>query len=319
MVRNIATVFTLSLIAVPVLAQGVFSMAPPPLTTSSIFNSTIGAASSNMEKLDRERYEEERNFRQSPIRQSTPFPPPAKLTYTPSNSRRNANLAQLKSNYLKQNKSPDAQAMLNQLFSLEIYSAVDAKFRENGLSSANIGDVYAVHVATNWQTAKGLKDSEFPNSYTIALAKQFRTMLAKESGMNTLNDAQKQFTADEMIAQILVASSMNEASSQSYEMKQAAQSYGSAALKQFGFDHTQFDITSQGYTQKGKKRSDASDAVPGGGDGTQLASASAAKGDTDEGTGSGLLPGVLIAGLAGSTLAAAFVYGKNKGAKKGNG
>jgi hypothetical protein len=52
---------------------------------------------------------------------------------------------------------------------------------------------------------------------------------------------------------------------------------------------------------------------------TQLASASAAKGDTDEGSGSGLLPGVLIAGLAGSTLAAAFLYGKNKGAKKGNG
>jgi hypothetical protein len=256
----------------------------------------------------------------SPPRETNTTAPLAKLTYSPSSARRVTNLAALKSRYLQQNRGADAKTFFDELFSLGTYSAVDAKFREIGLSSGNIGDVFAVHIATNWQAANGLKDSDLSESHTAALARQFKKMLIKDSSIRTFNDVQKQQTAEDLIAQILVASSMNEQGQTNPQMKRAAINFGRAALKQLGFDYTQFTITSEGLVfATGKKRSDATEVLPGAEDGTQLASASAAKGDAGDGTGSGLLPGVLIAGLAGSTLAAAFLYGKNKGAKKGNG
>jgi hypothetical protein len=295
-------------------------MLPSAMSQTSIYISTSGISDSLAEERRydpefNEHYRKEGTSKKSYT--TNPVLPPAKLTYTSSLARRSANLATLKSNYYRKNSSPEAKAMIDQLFTTGTYGAVDAKLQSVGLSSSNFADVFATHIALNWQAAYSIPESEFSDSYTVALAKQVRKMLSAEPTMRTLNDVQKQFSAEELIAQAVIASAMNEQGQTNPQFKQAAQTFGRAALKQFGFDYTQFKITSEGFVPIGKKRSDATDAAPGA-ETTAVASASPAKTDTSEGSSS-LFPGIVIAGLAGSGIAAAFLYGKNKGANKRNG
>jgi hypothetical protein len=286
---------------------------PPPMSSDLVVisNTTFESYIND----NKESYSTSRTPSYKPS-QTNSLSPPSKLTYTSSLARRSSNLATLKSRYFKQNSRPEAKAMIDQLFTTGTYAAVDSKLQSVGLSSSNYADVFATHIASNWQAAHSIPESQFPDANIIALAKQVRKMLSAEPSMRTMNDVQKQFSAEELIAHAIIASAMNDQGQSDPQFRRAAQTYGRAALKQFGFDYTQFKITSEGFVPTGKKRSDASDAAPGA-EPTAVASASPAKTDTSE--GSGLFPGIVIAGLAGSGIAAAFLYGKNKGAKKGNG
>jgi hypothetical protein len=170
----------------------------------------------------------------------------ATLTYIPSPARRNSNLAKLKSVYLKQNNNAEVKAMFDELFTTNMYSAVDAKFEKASMSSANFADVMAAHIVTNWQAAHSVSDANVPEIATLALATKMDEMLGTDKNMRALSDPEKQLAAEELIAQTLIAAALNEQGQANPQIKQAAQNFGRAALKQLGFDYTKFKITSEG-------------------------------------------------------------------------
>jgi hypothetical protein len=311
MKRLLIATAVLALSTAPVFGQfGWSDIVPSPYTQTLNYIQIGGVADTLEEETRRDRYRDDETDQEdtSSSTQASPPPPPAKLTYAPSPARRSANLAKLKSLYLKTNNDPQAKAMFDQLFTTSIYSAVDLRLQSIGLSSANFADVMATHIAMNWQAANSVPDSNFPEANIIALAKQVRQLFSNDPHMRTLNDTQRQFAAEELMAQMLVAASMNDAGQTDPQMKQAAQSYGRAALKQFGFDYAQFDITAEGFTPRSKKRSDASDAVAG----EEKALASATPSDA---AAEGSPNYALIAGAAGAGLGLAFLIGKAVGKK----
>jgi hypothetical protein len=244
------------------------------------------------------------------------------LTYTPSPSRTRANLQ----NFVNKSRKADPQgaAELEKTFaSNDVIGIMGAEMAKVGLDKNNTADAFAVYWINAWQVAHG--DSSTPSrSMARAVAAQAARGMSTSPEFAAATNAQKQEASEALMVQaMLVASAMEQMAGNPSQMKALANAVRQGA-KASGLDLDAMTLTEQGFVKAtGKKRSDATEALPGGqqsgADGTQLASASAAKGGTDEGSGSGLLPGVLIAGLAGSTLAAAFLYGKNKGAKKGNG
>jgi uncharacterized SAM-binding protein YcdF (DUF218 family) len=174
-------------------------------------------------------------------------PPPAKLTYALSPARRGANLAKLKSIYLKQNNSAEAKAMFDELFTTNMYSAVDAKSQSVGMSSSNFCDVFAMHIAASWEAAHAVPQPGVPETNIVALAEQMKQLFSRDQNIRSLNDAQKQLSSEELIAQTLVASALYQQGKTNLQMKQAGQNFGRAALKQLGFDYTKFKITSEGF------------------------------------------------------------------------
>jgi hypothetical protein len=240
------------------------------------------------------------------------------LTYTPSSSRTRANLQ----NFVNKSRKSDPQGAvkMEQLFaSTDIITEIDRGMREIGLNKNNTADAYALYWINAWEASRGRITPTSP-AKAKAVAAQAARGMAFSAEYSSATEAQKQEMAEALIIQAVMIEGYIEAAAGDPQQLKAIANAVRQGAKASGLDLDAMTLTEQGFVKAtGKKRSDATEALPGSSDGTQLASASAAKGGTDEGSGSGLLPGVLIAGLAGSTLAAAFLYGKNKGVKKGNG
>jgi hypothetical protein len=259
------------ILASPVLAD-YWAGTVSPMQMTYNFIATEGAFQPLAEKLNRERAQEnssqfERDIREyedepyakgkpkqdddeeeiETVKRSNASPLASKLAYTISPARRSSNLATLKSAYLKNYNSPEAKAMFDQLFSASIYAAVDAHFESAGLSSQNVGDVFAAYILANWQSAHSNSNSENTDDYLPALAAQTQRFFGNNPNIIALSDAQKQLYCEEMIAQILISSSMNERAPTDPQMKQAAQSFGRSALQQIGLDYNKFKITTAGY------------------------------------------------------------------------
>jgi hypothetical protein len=190
---------------------------------------------------------------------------------------------------------------------------------EYGMRANNLADAYTAYWIAASDAVNGKLGAQTSRSKAQAVRNQVESTFSSLSNTAFVSPAEIQKYSELLLIQTYLIASFEEqvkAGTLPLSEMQAGIHKGAKAL---GVDLDTFVLTETGFQLKNKKRSDATEALPGAEDGTQLASASAAKGDTGDGTGSGLLPGVLIAGLAGSTLAAAFLYGKNKGAKKGNG
>jgi hypothetical protein len=247
MVRSIGifAVICLTMLSVPASAQWTMSV-PPPLDTSSVFMRTIGAASSTMEKLDRERDEQERNGKNgtSEAANSDIF---KQFTYKLSPAQRTANLARFKSAVLKPGIDEKSKKFFEQLYSETMFMAADKSFQALGLNSLNIADVYAVYIAKNWQASNGIAPANFPDTFIPPLAEQMRMMLSINQKLETLNDEQKQLAAEGMIGDILLVSAVNDLGKDDPAMKQLAQDYGRSRLKDYGFDYTKFEINETGF------------------------------------------------------------------------
>jgi hypothetical protein len=242
----------------------------------------------------------------------------ATTTYTPSTSRTRANLQTFVNKTRK--VDPQGAADLEKTFaSTDVIGIMGQEMAKVGLNKNNAADAFAVYWINAWQVAHG--DNSVPSkAMARAVAAQAARGMSQSPEFNRATDAQKQEMAEALIVQaMLVASAMEQMAGNPSQMKALATAVRQGA-KASGLDLDAMTLTEQGFVKAGKKRSDASDAVPGA-EPTAVASASPAKTDTSESGGlfSGALPGILIAGLAGSGIAAAFLYGKNKGANKRNG
>jgi hypothetical protein len=269
------------------------------------------------DKLNRERYEQ----KTAPLNQVRQQNPISKLTFAPNAANRRANLRAFVANM--RSKDPAGANGLEQMLSQQdVMGDIDNALRAGGLDPNNFSHALAIYCSTMWQVVNN-DHSDLSAKTMSALGRQFQSISAQNLAIGRMTDIQRQNASESMLLQaVLISEGAKYVQDDPEKNALFVKSARKIALD-IGLDIDGLTLSEYGFVPKNKKRSDASDAVPGGqqsgADGTQLASASAAKGGTGEGSGSGLLPGVLIAGLAGSTLAAAFLYGKNKGAKKGNG
>jgi hypothetical protein len=237
------------------------------------------------------------------------------LAYTPSTTRTRANLQSFANKTRK--FDPEGAAKMEQLFaSTDIIGQIGTVMRSYaGLNKNNAADAFALYWVSAWKASKGDVSDKSVASYKAVAAQAARGMSTSPE-MARATDAQKQEMAEALLVQsALIDGMLEEYGSNPAMMAKLAQSVRQGA-KASGLDLDAMTLTEQGFVKAAKKRSDASDAAPGA-EPTALASASPAKTDTSE--GNSLFPGILIAGLAGSGIAAAFLYGKNKGTKKGNG
>jgi hypothetical protein len=244
-------------------------------------------------------------------------------TYTPSTARTRTNLQNF-ANKTRKN-DPEGAAKMEQLFaSTDIIGQIGSVMQSYaGLDKNNAADAFALYWVSAWKASKGDVSDKSAASYKAVAAQAARGM-SQSPEMARATDAQKQEMAEALLVQsALIDGMLAEYGSDPAMMAKLAQSVRQGA-KASGLDLDAMTLTEQGFVKADKKRSDASDAAPGA-ESTALASsgasASPAKTDTIEGSGllSGAFPGIVIAGLAGSGIAAAFLYGKNKGANKRNG
>jgi hypothetical protein len=309
--------FLTAIFTFPTLGHAQMTWYPPAGAWPGAIQSTNNVINDSLSQVDTNKSD------RYSTRPDDPFLATTSLTYTPSVSRTRANLQELGRKLIASDPINGAKAA-DQLASSNIIGAVgDHMEKRLGLERYNVAHAYTMYWITYW----GLVNKNYTSVSAIAtraVAKQAERAFASNAEFTKTDNATRQQAAEELLALAGLFDASQDAAKNDPVL---AEKFAKAALEGSRKSQLELDkmtLTEQGFVKAtGKKRSDASDAVPGGqqsgADGTQMASASATKGDTDEGTGSGLLPGVLIAGLAGSTLAAAFLYGKNKGAKKGNG
>jgi hypothetical protein len=321
-VRNIALFASLISFSNSVLADFTFNF-PPPLTISTNYISTSGISDSLAEERRARQFTKHNKSTYSPTR---PLVAPINLAFTPNMQRRRAQLNTLAEQIGRAN--PGRTEEFRSLFlgngSGDIIQQMQSEVSRYGLKTNNLAHAYALLWVDCWKMSQGDIESQLDTGQIKSVVAVAELALGSSPAIRNLNMTDKQALTDAMWIQLFVLSSAAEGVKTNMTTMSDFQKGVRQVAKTFNVDIDNFTLTPNGFVNAAaKKRSDATEALPGGqqsgADGTQMASASATKGDTDEGTGSGLLPGVLIAGLAGSTLAAAFLYGKNKGAKKGNG
>jgi hypothetical protein len=295
-------------------AQFSFSF-PSPIDTSSNYISTSGISDSLAEER---RYKSDRNDRNTNKSYAPkPLIQPSSLTFTPNMQVRKQTFNNLLADFDK--KQPGIKNQLRPVLyggsSGDIIEQFDSIITsEYGFRSNNLADAYTIY----WITASDATNGLLEKKTTIFQAKAVKEQVTKAfltiPAVAQASPANKQAYAEVLLIQAaLIGSLAQQVRTGSMKMSDMQTNVRNGA-KALGVDLDTFVLTETGFELKNKKRSDATNALPGTGD-TQMAATTPA----DEGSGSDLLPGVLIAGLAGSTLAAAFLYGKNKSSKKGNG
>jgi hypothetical protein len=248
----------------------------------------------------------------------------ASLTFTPNMQRRKQTFNNLLAEFDKLQPGIGSQfrPVLFGTGSGDIIQQVQAFISTKyGLKTNNLADAYTIYWISAWEATNGTLGKEPSISKIKAVKEQISRAFLSIPSIASSSDANKQSYSEVLLVQAALIGSFEEqvkaGTMKLSDMKEGVRR-GSKAL---GVDLDSFILTETGFEPKNlRKHSDASEAAPGA-EATAVASASSAKTDTNEGSSllSGAFPGIVIAGLAGSGIAAAFLYGKNKGANKRNG
>jgi hypothetical protein len=249
-------------------------------------------------------------------------PTNVQMTFNVSTSRTRTNLQNFANKTRK--VDPEGAAKMEQMLaSTDIMKAIGDGMRSIGLNKNNAADAFALYWINAWEASRGRITPTSP-AIAKAVAAQAAIVMAQSPEFQNATDAQKQEMAEALMIQAVMIEGYIEAAEGDPNLLKNIAAAVRQGAKASGLDLDAMILTEQGFVKAGKKRADASDAAPGAkatAVASSGASASPAKTDTSEGSGllSGAFPGIVIAGLAGSGIAAAFLYGKNKGANKRNG
>jgi hypothetical protein len=312
---NIAFFTTMVISSDAAFADFTFSF-PPPLTISSNYISTSGISDSLAEERRARPLSRDADLSQIPSRNTVA---PFNLTFTPNMQRRKAQLNTLAIQIGKAN--PGRTEEFKVLFlgngSGDVIQQLQSSVTNHGLKTNNLAHAYAALWIDCWKTSRGDIEAQPDTKQIQSVVSLAERALGTSPAIANLSVADKQSLTDAMWVQLIVLASAAEGVKANPSTLPQFQNGVREVAKTFNIDIDNFTLTPNGFVEaRGKKRSDASDSAPGA-EPTTVASASPAKTDTSE--GGGLFPGIVIAGLAGSGIAAAFLYGKNKGANKRNG
>lgn len=192
--------------------------------------------------------------------------------------------------------------------STDVIGPVKGVMRRLGLEQNNVAHAYALYWVIYWGLANNVHDAPSPQAMQ-AVARQAEQGFAGNAEFATMDNAQKQQAAEELMA---LAAIMDATSEQAKSDPALAAKSAKAALQGSRASGLQLDkmtLTEEGFVPTEKRRSDASDVIPE--DTDALATANAASGDA--GMSNGQL--ALIAAAGGAGLAGVFLFGRAMGKK----
>ncbi len=239
------------------------------------------------------------------VRDASPQPTSAAVTYIASKSRTRQNLL----NFADKTRVTDpAQADKMEAFfaSTDVIGQIGAAMVQLGLNKNNTADAFAVYWITAWQASAGDLSDYSPATYR-AVAAQAARGLSQSSEFAAANDAQKQEMAEALMVQAaLIGAVAEEAASDAVQLKAIGKAVKQGASAS-GLELDTMTLTEEGFREGGpRKRSDASDTA-----GNEKALAANDTGTDDDGTTNY----ALIAAAAGAGLGGVFLLGKAMGRK----
>jgi hypothetical protein len=214
-------------------------------------------------------------------------------------------------NHMRKTDSVNA-AQMEQLFaSNDIIGAVGSVMDRYGLERNNVAHAYALYWVVYWGLAN--KVYEAPSSKAMkAVAAQAEIGFSGSANFASMNDAQKQATAEELMALVAILDGTSEQAKLDPALAEKAAKASLEGSRKSGLDLDAMTLTEDGFVPaKGRKRSDASDVV---GEGEEKALAANDVGD-DKGTDLSATQLALIAAAGGAGLAGVFLFGKAMGKK----
>nr|WP_315381858.1 DUF6683 family protein [uncultured Sphingomonas sp.] len=215
---------------------------------------------------DRMRQDEERSrrSRRSPAADGASAAPTradaSVLHYTPSRSRRSANLAA----FVQKTRAVDPRgaADLQKVFAEgDFIERIGALVAPHGLRVDNVADAYAVWWITAWHAARGNNDEPPPATLTAVRAQAASAILATGE-IASASDAQKQELAEALwIQSTLIDISIEQAKGDAAHLRQIGDAVRKGA-KGMGLNLDAIDLTSQGFVPAGVGQNDAPATTP---------------------------------------------------------
>jgi hypothetical protein len=229
------------------------------------------------------------------------------MRYTPSKSRTLSNLQALAGKL--QSADPTNGVKAKQLFaSSNVIGAVQGVMSQLGLEKNNIAHAYALYWVVYW----GLANNEHstPSATAVqAVARQAERGFAANAEFSVMDNAEKQQAAEELMALTAIMDASSELAKSKPSLARQMAEAAMEGSRRSGLELDKITLTEDGFVPNGKKRSDASDAVP---DKEQaLASGDA----SSDGEGLSTTNFALIAAAGGASLVGVFLIGKAMGKK----
>ena len=171
--------------------------------------------------------------------------PASLLTYSPSQSRRRANLSGFVDKW--SSADPRGKAAMRQLVqSTDVIAAIGAEMQPMGLRVDNVADAYTLWWVIAWHAAKGIDGT--PNRDVMqAVKRQSAAALLATPQFATATDAQKQ----ELVEAFLVQAALIDESNTQAQGKPKQQKLVAAAVrqgaKQSGIDLSTMTLTEEGF------------------------------------------------------------------------
>jgi hypothetical protein len=227
------------------------------------------------------------------------------LNFTPSATRRKANLAQFVDKTRVDN--PEGAAQMAQLFaSTDVIGAIGKGIAPFGLRVNNLADAYTVYWTNAWLGSRG-RDDTLSKQQIAAVRNQAANALLATPGIASASDAGKQEMAEAMLVQAaLIEAYVGNAKSDPALMTKVKAAIAQGA-KGMGLDLYLMTLTPNGFVpaKKGSAVDDAISPPPG-----EDAQALASKSQSDDAPNY-----ALIAAAGGAGLGGMFLLGKAMGRK----
>jgi len=173
------------------------------------------------------------------------MPDPAVLRYTPSKTRRTANLAR----FVEQSRriDPAGAASLQTLFaSGDIIDRIGAQLAPHGLRVDDLADTYAVWWITAWQATRG-SNAETSDRTNMAVRAQAARALVGIGTIAQASDAAKQELAESLLIQtMLIDAAVEQAKGNPSQLAAVGAAAGQGA-RGMGLDLSTMDLTEQGF------------------------------------------------------------------------
>lgn len=168
----------------------------------------------------------------------------ADFRYTPSKSRRSANLE----NFVSKTKAVDpkgADTLAKLVASQDIIEAMRPPLARYGLRIDNVVDAYTVWLINSWQATRGTTDDPSPAS-TAAVRRQVMNAMASAAIVTTADDASKQEMAEALLLQALLVESAVEQSQSNPDQLQAVGRAAAQGALGMGIDLASMTLTDRG-------------------------------------------------------------------------
>jgi hypothetical protein len=226
--------------------------------------------------------------------------------FTASKARTQQNLNALVQNMRKRDPSSGDQ-MAKLVASKDIIGAVNGVLDRFGLERNNVAHAYALYWVSYWALANNEHAAPSRNAIRAAAAQAERGFAATRE-LSTMTDTQKQAAAEEFMILAAIFDSTSEHAKSDPELATKASLAALEGSRKSGLELDKMTLTENGFVPAAKKRSDASDEVPG----EEQALASVVTSSDNDLSTADL---ALIAAAGGAGLAGVFLFGKAMGKK----